>query len=101
QVIRRQMKMAGVGEILEVEVFPAKLGHGSRIRKDIATGFMVEHDRETGLGLAGSPAHSGHISATFFETLERDLPQRVVPDARLKSHAGAKRGEVVGHDSGG
>src|SRR6476659_10410098 len=98
QIIRREMKMAGVGQVIEVQILPAEFGDCSHIGENVAPSFMVQDHREASGGRTVHLPHARHIYASLPQAFEGDLTKRVVSDAGLKSHPAAKYREIVRHD---
>src|SRR5277367_1456314 len=89
------MKVARVGEVVEVEILPGCFRNRARISKNVAPRGMVQNHSESGRGRTWNAAHERHIDSAVLQSVERDLSQGVVADAGLKPDAAAECGEVV------
>src|SRR5579863_1916408 len=98
------MKVSGVGQVFEVEIVPAEFGDGAGVGENVAPSGAGQDDGESARGCAigcgRDHAHAGNIYARMAETIERNLAEVVVGDARLKADSAAQRGEIVGDDGG-
>src|SRR5215471_967890 len=98
QIVRGEMEVARIGEIVEIEIVPGQLGNGSHISKDVAPRVVVENHGESGGAWAGDAPDQSSVDATLLEAFERNMAEGVVANAGLKSHATAEHGKVVGDD---
>src|SRR5215471_16448731 len=98
QIVRGEMEVARIGEIVEIEIVPGQLGNGSHISKDVAPRVVVENHGESGGAWAGDAPDQSSVDAALPEALERDVAEGVVANAGLKSYATAEHGKVVGDD---
>ena len=92
------MKMTRVGEIVEIEIVPRQLGNRSGIGENVAPRFVVQDHGESSRDCARNCAHLRHIHPALLQTFERDLAERIVTDAGLKSHAAAESGQIMRHN---
>src|SRR5580704_3318778 len=95
------MKVARVGEVVEVEIVPGSFGDGSGIGEDVAPGLVMQDYGESGGDGAGDATDYRHVDAALLQAVERDLAEGVVADAGLKSDAAAECGQVVGNNCRG
>ena len=92
------MKMTRVGKIIQVEILPAQLCNGSHIGQDIPPLLMMQDYRKAGGCLACGYANFGDVDATLAQSFERDSAERIISNARLKSHAASERRQIMGDD---
>jgi len=50
QVVRREMKVARVGEVIEIEIIPRQLRNGSCVRENVAPLFVIQDHGQAGCG---------------------------------------------------
>ena len=61
----------------------------------------MQNHGDAGCSCARNGTYARDIYAALLQAPQRDLAQRIVADARLKSDTAAKDGEIVGHDRRG
>jgi len=47
------MKVAGIGQVVKIKVFPAQFCNSTGVGEDVAPGVMLQDDRKTGFDFPG------------------------------------------------
>src|SRR5581483_1853642 len=100
QIKRREVEMAGIRKIVQVEIGDGQLGNSAGVCKDLASGIVIENDSQTALAPGGA-TNLRNIDTAVAENLERDLAKVIASKERLESDAAAERSEIVRKDGGG
>src|SRR6201993_4433172 len=94
------MKMAGVGEVVEIEVRKRQIKNRSRISEYVAFTLALQDHRQPGLGFAGNSSDLAYIHATGGQPIDRNLAERIVADAGDKSYPASERAQIVRNNRG-
>ena len=97
---RGQMKVAGGGEIGDIQLFYSHLCHRSEIGEYVAALSVREDERHTGTH-ALDAFDVGQIDAAFAESGKSDFAHFVASDSGDETNPGAECGEIMGQDGRG
>ena len=92
------MKVARVGEVIEIEIVPPQLRDRSCIRKNVAPLRVMEDHGDARCGCPWNDADLGDIDSAFLQPLQRNPAQRIVSNARLKSYPAAECRKIMRDD---
>ena len=92
------MKVLGRGKVIEIQILESQFKDGPGIGQHVAPAIALQDDGQAGLGGTSDTAHLGDIDTPRGQTIERDLTQLIVPDARNESNLVSQGGEIVRHN---
>src|SRR5579864_2453681 len=94
------MKMAGVGEVVEIEVRKRQIKNRSRIGENVALQLALQDYRESRLTFSGNSSDLAYIHTTGGQPIDRNLAERVIADAGDKSYPASECGQIVRNNRG-